>query len=272
MHTAPEDSLNAAPRTPYPALFVGAGTPFLLSEESDLSRMIERVGAMLREGWGEPAAILAVSGRWASSATSVDASAQHRPRSEVPAFEFYTESVSYRAPGAPGLADYLARESGVSIVHDRGLDTALYPVLARLFPAANVPVLPMSVVPALGMRAAYEWGMELRALREAGILLLGVGNVGFNGPLVDVLSTSGNAAIEGFASKMVEAVALRDDVAVLEYAALEAAPVAMPEVAPLLPLATVLGAAAGGRAQVFNHRVDMEALAMTSFLFAEAGE
>ena len=111
--------------------------------------------------------------------------------------------------------------------------------------------------------------MALRALRDEGVLLLGLGALGENAPLVNPASEGGLPAIEDFSAKLVEALAVRNDEAVIQYRDIETAPVGMPDEALILPFVTVLGASVAEAATVFNHRVTWEALAMSSALFSD---
>jgi 4,5-DOPA dioxygenase extradiol len=85
----------------------------------------------------------------------------------------------YTAPGAPGLAARvrdLLRGKGIESADDpgRGLDHGAYVPLVAMYPAADVPVLQISM-PRLDARALFELGRALAPLRDEGVLVFGSG-------------------------------------------------------------------------------------------------
>ena len=87
--------------------------------------------------------------------------------------------VTYAAPGAPELADEVARlvaAPGTPVHRDeaRGLDHGAYVPLVEMFPEADLPVLQMSM-PTLDPRTLFGIGQKLAPLREQGTLIVGSG-------------------------------------------------------------------------------------------------
>jgi len=85
----------------------------------------------------------------------------------------------YAAPGAPGLAERvreLLRRKGIDCAADpeRGLDHGAYVPLVPMYPAADVPVLQMSM-PRLDAGELFELGRALAPLRDEGVLVFGSG-------------------------------------------------------------------------------------------------
>lgn len=263
----------------YPALFCAAGRPELLFEENDLTRTLARVGEFLVRQWGRPKAILAITSTWRTDAVTLDGAWDWRahlaqagltsPSDATGALlNDPTLSMEERAVAGDLAASLLDVFPWVK-TGELGLESAILPTYSALFPTMDIPLVPMSVVPLVGLRAHYEWGMALRALRDEGVLLLGLGALGENAPLVNPASETGLPAMEDFSAKLVEALAVRNDEAVIQYRDIETAPVGMPDEALILPLVTVLGASVAEPATVFNHRVTWDALAMSSALFSE---
>lgn len=265
--------------TRYPALFCAAGRPELLFEDNDLTRMLTRVGDFLVSRWGRPKAIVAITSTWRTDAVTIDGAWDWRahlaeagltsPSDATGAMlNDPTLSMEERAVAGDLAASLMDVFAWVRSGH-LGLESAILPTYSALFPSMDIPLVPMSVVPLVGLRAHYEWGMALRALRDEGVLLLGLGSMGENAPLVNPESDTGLVAIETFSAKLVEALAVRNDEAVIQYRDIETAPVGLPDEALILPLVTLLGASVAEPATVFNHRVTWDALAMSSALFAD---
>jgi 4,5-DOPA dioxygenase extradiol len=87
--------------------------------------------------------------------------------------------VTYPAPGAPELAGDVRRLLSAAGHHPadepaRGLDHGAYVPLVELFPAADIPVLQISM-PTLDPHALFEFGRMLAPLRDQGVLLIGSG-------------------------------------------------------------------------------------------------
>jgi 4,5-DOPA dioxygenase extradiol len=91
--------------------------------------------------------------------------------------------VKYPAPGSPQLAALVQQTLKSKVVRPDGkwgLDHGTWAVLCRLFPAADVPVVQLSLDRTQGAAHHYALAGELRALRRKGILILGSGNVVHN--------------------------------------------------------------------------------------------
>jgi 4,5-DOPA dioxygenase extradiol len=98
--------------------------------------------------------------------------------------------VRYDAPGSREIAneiiDILAK-SDVAITPDptRGYDHGVWSTLVHLFPAADIPVIMMSLDYRATPRDLIELGESLAILRERGILIVGSGNIVHNLGAID---------------------------------------------------------------------------------------
>jgi 4,5-DOPA dioxygenase extradiol len=91
--------------------------------------------------------------------------------------------VQYPAPGDPELAIAVQRLlAPIEVALDQhwGLDHGTWSVLRRAFPAAEVPIVQLSLDETQPPAFHYEVGRRLRPLRDERILVMGSGNVVHN--------------------------------------------------------------------------------------------
>jgi 4,5-DOPA dioxygenase extradiol len=92
----------------------------------------------------------------------------------------------YPAPGAPDVAQRVVElTGGVVQAAERGLDHAAWAPLIRVWPAADVPVLELSLDLSEPAADHYALGRLLAPLRDEGVLLMGSGNIVHNLRAVD---------------------------------------------------------------------------------------
>jgi len=229
-----------------PALFVSHGSPMTALEDSAYTRALEAFGA----GLPPPRAIAVVSAHW-EAPWPVRVTAHARPPLiyDFGGFPEPLYRLTYPAPGAPGLAtEIVARlaEAGLSAAPDpaRGFDHGVWVVLRRLRPAADVPVVAVSLPRPATPDDLRRIGAALGPLRDRGVLLVGSGGIVHN------LGRLGAVTPEwarGFDDWIRARLAARDDAALLAYrAAAPAATLAAPTPEHLDPLFVVLGSAGPG--------------------------
>jgi 4,5-DOPA dioxygenase extradiol len=159
---------------PLPALFVSHGAPPTLDDPQWLADL---------HAWGrsmpKPRAIVVVSAHWENAPLAVSAT---DPR--VPLYydfggfhpRYYT--LRYDTPDATALAHQVAGSlASTTPLHqyvDRGLDHGAFIPLMAMYPAADVPVVQLSM-PSLDPEALLALGARLRALRAEGVLVMGSG-------------------------------------------------------------------------------------------------
>jgi 4,5-DOPA dioxygenase extradiol len=92
--------------------------------------------------------------------------------------------IQYPAPGDPHTAERISRESSDPSIHSDnelwGLDHGTWSVLRHMYPAADVPVLQLSLNIIEGPEFHFALGEKLKHLRREGILIVGSGNIVHN--------------------------------------------------------------------------------------------
>ncbi len=157
---------------PQPALYLGHGAPPLLDDPLWSGQL-----ATLARALPTPTAILIVSAHWESAPVTLSAS-------RVPlvydfgGFDAKYYRMTYPSPDAGALA---ARVAGLmpdtEPVHQhtsRGLDHGAWVPLRIMYPAADIPVLQMSL-PTDDPARLMRLGERLRPLRDEGVLIIGSG-------------------------------------------------------------------------------------------------
>ncbi len=257
-----------------PTLFLSHGSPMTVLTDSPARDFL----AGLASGMGErPKAILVVSAHWETERPTLNAVARNGTIHDFYGFPEALSKIRYEPPGAPALAVEIAetlREAGYDAAIDRarGLDHGAWTPLLLAYPAADIPVLQLSVQTRLGPAHHHRIGAILAPLRQAGVLVLGSGSFThdlrrFRGGLS--LDAPETPDITAFAAWMDRRLLEHDVPALLDYR--RQAPFAAqehPSEEHLLPLYVALGAAGpDGRAVKIHQSVEFGFLRMDSYAF-----
>lgn len=162
-----------------PVLFVGHGSPMNAIEDNVWSRGFRSLSALVPD----PKAILAISAHWFVHGTFATGNAHPKTIHDLGGFPLALYEMQYPAPGDPALAKRLVvmlGEDRASLRHDWGLDHGTWAVLHHLRPAADCPVVELSIDSRLPPVDHLQIGRALAPLRNEGVLIMGSGNTTHN--------------------------------------------------------------------------------------------
>ena len=170
-----------------PALFIahGGGPMPLLNPSDPLPVVWQRHVADLFGGpaAARPKAIVVVSAHYdgdADGTVRVGGAARPKMLYDYGGFPPESYKLQYPAPGAPDVAAKavaLLKAAGVKarLDADRPYDHGVFVPLMKMFPAADIPVVPLSVLPSQDPAAHVAVGRALAPLRADGVFFLGSG-------------------------------------------------------------------------------------------------
>lgn len=226
---------------PLPSLFVSHGAPPTLDDATWLRELFT---------WGQtmpkPRAIVVVSAHWEDAPIAVSGAAAATPLYyDFGGFHPRYYTLTYRTPDAGELAVRVAGAlAGPTPIHqftNRGLDHGAFIPLMAMYPAADVPVIQVSM-PSLKPEDLLKLGQRLRGLRDEGVLVIGSG---FMTHSFEVFRNPALAGYTGaFDSWAADALARGDVDALTDYRRkAPGAAVAHPTADHFVPLLLTLGAA-----------------------------
>lgn len=269
------------PSARMPVLFVGHGSPMNAIEDNAYRRSWQQLGQQLLARAERPQLVLCISAHWITQGQGSWLTGMAQPRTihDFGGFPDALFAQQYPAPGAPVVAQQLA--SQLHMPHSQqalgvdadgwGLDHGTWSVLKPMFPAADIPVVQLSIDYRRPSAEHFALGQQLQALRERGVLIVGSGNVVHNLRALQRTQSPLQAydwAIEF--DQMVTGLVERGDLARLgDFQQLgTVAQMAHPTYDHYLPLLYAAGAVHPGEvAQFFNADFQMAAISMRSMVW-----
>lgn len=244
----------------------------LASEDSPAGRFLDGLGSQLPR----PRAIVVASAHFVADRPTLGSHPTPHTVHDFGGFPKALYEIEYPAPGAPALAQTIAArfaEAGVEagIRPSHGLDHGVWVPVGRMYPQADIPVVPLSVNPLADAAYHLSLGNVLADLRDEGVLVIGSG--GFVHNLGDLDWTHKNAPLASWAGEF--SAWMHGKLADRDWPALRAwheiaphARRAHPTTEHLMPLFVALGAAGDApRVEVLHRSHELGTLALDAFAF-----
>lgn len=182
------DALPALKKSPrMPVLFLGHGSPMNAIEDNEYHQSWRLLGHELMTLEVKPQLILCISAHWLTQGWWLTAMDKPKTIHDFGGFPQALFDQQYPAPGDPDAAQAiseLVRQRGsqpLGLDHGQwGLDHGAWAVLKPMFPAADIPVIQLSMDYSRAPEEHYTLAKQLKALRERGVLIVASGNIVHN--------------------------------------------------------------------------------------------
>jgi 4,5-DOPA dioxygenase extradiol len=253
------------------SVFVSHGSPMHALQPGAAGEAWKAIAGRLPR----PRAILIASAHWETNLPMLTGSEKPETIHDFYNFPEPLYRLRYPAPGAPELArraQSLLKEAGFTAGIDgcRGLDHGAWSPLLYMYPQADIPVVQISLQPALGPQHHVNVGRALAKLSDEGILLVGSGHMTHN--LRDWARGQGQPApyAREFQAWVFDKLQQKDIAGLVDYRSASPHGVrAHPTDEHFLPLFFALGAASrSARPERVYDAIDSGVLAMDAYVFA----
>jgi 4,5-DOPA dioxygenase extradiol len=257
--------------TALPTIFVSHGAPTLAIEPGLIGPRL----AALAKSLPRPRAILVVSPHWMTRELRVMTNPAPKTMHDFGGFPRSLYKIRYPAPGSPDIAQDVItalQDHGYAVQADaeEGFDHGAWVPLLHMYPAADIPVVELSMRTHDGPEECFKIGQSLSALREQGVLIIGSGSLTHN--LYEFRQGQDTPAtyVKAFAFWVRETLEHGDLAALLDYRrSAPHAERAHPTEDHLLPLFFAAGAASQDRGNVrhIDGGISYGILSMDAFVF-----
>lgn len=253
-----------------PVIFFGHGSPINALEDNAVTETWAGIARRI----SRPSAILCISAHWCTMGTAVTAMDKPKTIHDFGGYPQPLFDLQYPAPGDPALAAraraLLTPVSDVRLDENWGLDHGAWTVLMKAYPAADIPIVQLSLDVAKTPAQHYEVGRRLKPLRDEGVLILATGNVVHN---LKLWNWNSAAPPYSWATRFQDFV--RDSIAdndmdrLINYNdASPDAPLAVPSPDHYWPLLYAMGARDDGDSATFSpSHIEHSSLSMMSVIF-----
>ncbi|MEB3753442.1 class III extradiol ring-cleavage dioxygenase [Acinetobacter sp. MD2(2019)] len=239
--------------TRQPVYFVSHGGgpwPWMPEQlETVYSVLADALASLLPALVVQPKAILMISAHWEEAEFTVQSAAQPGMIYDYGGFPDYTYQVKYPSQGSPELAERvmtLLQNAQIDVRANatRGYDHGMFSPMQVIHPAADIPVVQLSLKRGLDPQAHIELGRALAPLRDENVLIIGSGLSYHNLSQFNYLASKPSQAFdEWLYDTVVEHQGEQRSALLNDWATAPAARIAHPREEHLLPLMVAVGAA-----------------------------
>ena len=196
------DSLKSLKKSPrMPLLFIGHGSPMNAIDDNEYRRSWQALGADFGAAsalngpgsspggskYPRPQLIVCVSAHWLTRGWRLTAMPKPKTIHDFGGFPKELFAQQYPAPGAPEACAEISQAvmqpgtaKPLGLDQEWGLDHGAWSILKPMFPAADIPVVQLSMDYGRPAAEHFALGQQLRALRDHGVLIVGSGNIVHN--------------------------------------------------------------------------------------------
>ena len=170
-----------------PVLFLGHGSPMNAIGDNEYRRSWQALGDEFGSKRARPQLILCISAHWLTEGWWLTGMDQPKTIHDFGGFPQELFDQQYPAPGDAAAAmaisqivkQRLSAPLGLD-AKDWGLDHGAWSVLKPMFPSADIPVIQLSMDYSRAPQDHYALALQLKALRDRGVLIVGSGNMVHN--------------------------------------------------------------------------------------------
>jgi aromatic ring-opening dioxygenase catalytic subunit (LigB family) len=238
--------------------------------EASLQDMPRQIGE-------RPKAVLVVTAHWEAPEFTLSSSPNPTMVYDYYGFPEHTYHIRYPAPGSPELAQRvqsLLVEGGIAARLDpeRGFDHGTFSAMAPIYPAADMPIVQLSLKAGLDPQTHIDAGRLLAPLRDEGVLIVGSGLSYHNLRLFNAAASAPSRQFDGWLNEtLIDSAPGERHRRLLEWSTAPAARIAHPREDHLLPLMVAVGAAYDEPGVRVYHEDDFfGGIAVSSFRFGTA--
>lgn len=172
---------NPSPVATLPGLFISHGAPTIALENNAMTQTLNKIGQNLPK----PKLVIILSAHWQSQQLELNANPAPTTWHDFSGFPHQLYQVDYPARGEPHVADALAQQLqalgvNASLNRLRPFDHGVWTPLLHLYPAADIPIVQVSLPRHFDSYACYQLGALFAPLRQQQVLLIGSGSVTHN--------------------------------------------------------------------------------------------
>ncbi|RKG35623.1 dioxygenase [Acinetobacter guerrae] len=240
------------------------------------ANLAQSLGDLLDSVLVRPKAILMISAHWETPEFTVQTALQPDMIYDYGGFPAHTYQVRYESSGSPELAERvvaLLEQANIAVATDaqRGYDHGMFSPMQVINPAADIPVVQLSLKKGLDPQQHIAMGRALAQLRDENVLIVASGLSYHNLRMFNAHAAEPSRAFDQWLFEtVVEQQGSERNERLNQWELAPAARIAHPREEHLLPLMVAVGAAEGEQATRNYHEAKfMGGLSVSNFAFGE---